>query len=392
MTQIKLSHISTGFLAVFVGYASAAAIIYQAASSAGATQAEIGSWFWALGIGMGLSTIVMSYKSKMPIVTAWSTPGAALLITSLDGLTMAQAVGVFLFSSSLITLVGIFGLFDKLLERIPLSIASAMLAGILIQFGLGVFSELMQETLLIVVMLGMFILTKSWFKNLLIPAIFMVVTVACLGMGKLDVGGIELVFTTPVLMTPELDIASMISVGIPLFIVTMASQNLPGFAVLKANGYHTRSSGIITTTGLTGVLLAPFGGFSFNLAAITGAICMGPSADEEPSKRYLAAISMGCFYLLAGVFGMSFVQLFTAIPQSVVIAIAGLAVMAPLASSLTVAMNDDSNREAALMTFLFTASGINMLGVSSAFWGVCLGLFCVWFNGLKQKQAKLTSA
>ena len=299
MTQIKLSHISTGFLAVFVGYASAAAIIYQAASSAGATSAEIGSWFWALGIGMGLSTIVMSVKSKMPIVTAWSTPGAALLITSLDGLTMAQAVGVFLFSSSLITLVGVFGLFDRLLQRIPLSIASAMLAGILIQFGLGIFSELMQETLLIVLMLAMFILTKSWFKNLLIPAIFLMVVTACFGLGKLDVSGMKLALTMPVFMMPEFDLASMISVGVPLFIVTMASQNLPGFAVLKANGYQTRSSGIIATTGLTGVLLAPFGGFSFNLAAITGAICMGPNADEDPSKRYLAAISMGGFLFVS---------------------------------------------------------------------------------------------
>ncbi|MGC9403295.1 benzoate/H(+) symporter BenE family transporter [Vibrio genomosp. F10 str. 9ZC157] len=380
MTKLKFSHISTGFLAVFIGYASAGAIIFQAAMSAGASESQVASWFWALGIGMGASTIILSSRYKKPIVTAWSTPGAALLITSLDGLTMNQAVAAFLFSSLLITLIGVAGVFEKLLKQIPTSIAAAMLAGVLLQFGLGIFSSLLEEIQIVLVMLALFILAKTQLKNLLIPIIFCVALVMCLGMDKLDVDEVTLSLTHPVFIIPDFDLSALISVGIPLFIVTMASQNLPGFAVLKANGYQVESSKVIAATGFTGLVLAPFGGFAFNLAAITGAICMGPNADENPKTRYMAAISMGVFYLLAGVLGMAFVSLFSAVPAAVVMTIAGLAVMPALMNSLTTAMADSDTREAALLTFLFTASGIEFFGIGSAFWGVSLGLFCFWLN------------
>lgn len=388
MTKLKLSHISTGFIAVFIGYASAAAIIFQAASSAGGNEAQIASWFWALGIGMGASTILLSWFYKKPIVTAWSTPGAALLITSLDGLTMNQAIAAFLFSSLLITLVGLAGIVEKVLKQIPTAIAAAMLAGILLQFGLGLFESLMEEGQIVLVMLAMFIVARTWLGNLLVPSIFLVALGLCVAMGKLDVSEVTMGLTTPTFMAPDFDFFSLVSVGIPLFIVTMASQNLPGFAVLKANGYQVESSKIITTTGLAGLLLAPFGGFAFNLAAITGAICMGPNADENPKTRYMAGISMGVFYLLAGIMGMSFVSIFSAVPAAVVIAIAGLAVMPTLMNCLSVSMTDSHCREPALFTFLFTASGINLLGIGSAFWGVCLGLICYWLYNYKASMAR----
>ncbi|MDD1793446.1 benzoate/H(+) symporter BenE family transporter [Enterovibrio sp. ZSDZ42] len=376
MTKLKLSHVSTGFIAVFIGYASAAAIIFQAAMSAGATEEQVASWFWALGIGMGVTTIALSYRYKKPIVTAWSTPGAALLITSLEGLTMNQAIAVFLFSSALITIIGLAGIFEKVLKQIPTAIASAMLAGILLQFGLGLFTSLVEEGQVVFVMLAVFIVARIWLGNLLIPIIFIVALGMCIGMEKLDVSAVTMGLTVPVFMTPDFEFFSLVSVGIPLFIVTMASQNLPGFAVLKANGYRVDSSKVITTTGVTGLLLAPFGGFAFNLAAITGAICMGPNADENPKTRYMAGISMGVFYLLAGIMGMSFVSLFSAVPEAIVIAIAGLAVMPTLMNSLAVSMSDTEYREPALLTFLFTASGTNLFGIGSAFWGLCIGLFC----------------
>ncbi|MGR5558981.1 benzoate/H(+) symporter BenE family transporter [Vibrio fortis] len=391
MTKLKLSHVTTGFIAVFIGYASAAAIIYQAAMSAGATDEQVASWFWALGMGMGATTILLSFYYKMPIVTAWSTPGAALLITSLEGLTMNQAVAVFLFSSLLITLVGLAGLFEKILKHIPTSIASAMLAGILLQFGLGLFSSLMTEVEIVLVMLTMFILARSWLGNLLIPTIFAVALGMCIVMGKLDLSEVSIGLTVPVVMAPDFEFFSLISVGIPLFIVTMASQNLPGFAVLKANGYQVDSSKVITTTGVTGLLLAPLGGFAFNLAAITGAICMGPNADENPKTRYMAGISMGVFYLLAAVLGMSMVSLFSAVPTAIVIAIAGLAVMPTLLNCLSVSMADESYREPALFTFLFTASGINLMGIGSAFWGLCIGLLCCWLHDYKMRSCQTNS-
>ncbi|MDK9736373.1 benzoate/H(+) symporter BenE family transporter [Vibrio sp. D404a] len=392
MTKLKFSHVSTGFIAVFIGYASAAAIIYQAAMSAGATEEQVASWFWALGIGMGVSTILLSLHYKKPIVTAWSTPGAALLITSLEGLTMNQAIAVFLFSSLLITLVGLAGVFERVLKHIPTSIASAMLAGILLQFGLGLFTSLMDEVEIVVVMLGMFILARTWLGNLLIPSIFAVALTMCIGLGKLDLSEVTLGMTLPVYIAPDFEFFSLISVGIPLFIVTMASQNLPGFAVLKANGYQVDSSKVITTTGVTGLLLAPFGGFTFNLAAISGAICMGENADANPKTRYMAGVSMGVFYLLAAVLGMSFVSLFSAVPTAVVIAVAGLAVMPTLLSCLTVSMADDKYREPALFAFLFTASGIDLLGIGSAFWGLCIGLLCCWLHDYKARSSQARSA
>ncbi|PMJ63731.1 benzoate/H(+) symporter BenE family transporter [Vibrio splendidus] len=386
MTKLKFSHVSTGFIAVFIGYASAAAIIFQAAMSAGATEEQVASWFWALGIGMGTTTILLSFYYKKPVVTAWSTPGAALLITSLEGLTMNQAVAVFLFSSMLITLVGLAGIFEKVLKQIPTSIASAMLAGILLQFGLGLFTSLMEEAQVVAVMLAVFILAKARLGNLLIPSIFIIALVMCVGFGKLDVSQVTMGLTTPVFITPDFEFFSLFSVGTPLFIVTMASQNLPGFAVLKANGYQVDSSKIITTTGVTGLIFAPFGGFAYNLAAITGAICMGPNADSNPKTRYMAGICMGGFYLLAGVMGMSFVSLFSAVPSEIVVAVAGLAVMPTLMNCLAVSMADSHYREPALLTFLFTASGTNLLGIGSAFWGLCIGLFCCWLHNDKAKS------
>ncbi|WP_261905174.1 benzoate/H(+) symporter BenE family transporter [Vibrio fortis] len=391
MTKLKLSHVTTGFIAVFIGYASAAAIIYQAAMSAGATQQQVASWFWALGVGMGVTTILLSFCYKKPIVTAWSTPGAALLITSLDGLTMNQAVAVFLFSSLLITFVGLAGVFERVLKQIPTALASAMLAGILLQFGLGMFASLTVEVEIVVVMLAMFLLARSWLGNLLIPSIFVVALMMCIGMGKLDVSEVSLSLTVPVVIVPDFELFSLISVGVPLFIVTMASQNLPGFAVLKANGYQVDSSKVITTTGVTGLLLAPLGGFAFNLAAITGAICMGPNADEDPKTRYMAGISMGVFYLLAAILGMSLVSLFSAVPTAIVIAIAGLAVMPTLLNCLTVSMADVRYREPALFTFLFTASGISLMGIGSAFWGICIGLLFCWVQDYKSKSFNVDS-
>ncbi|MDN3617607.1 benzoate/H(+) symporter BenE family transporter [Vibrio gallaecicus] len=389
MMKIKFSHISTGFIAVFIGYASAAAIIFQAAMSAGSTNEQVASWFWALGVGMGITTILLSLHYKKPIVTAWSTPGAALLITSLEGLTMNQAVAVFLFSSLLITLVGVAGIFERVLKQMPTSIASAMLAGILLQFGLGLFTSVMEEGLIIFVMLAIYMVARVRLGNLLIPSIFIVALIMCIGMGKLDVSAVTMGLTVPVFIAPDFDFFSLVSVGIPLFIVTMASQNLPGFAVLKANGYQVGSSKIITTTGVTGLLLAPFGGFAFNLAAITGAICMGPNADENPKTRYIAGIFMGVFYLLAGVMGMSFVSLFSSVPEEVVIAIAGLAVMPTLMNCLAVSTADSQCREPALFTFLVTASGVNLLGIGSAFWGLCIGMVCYWLYHHKVSEIKV---
>lgn len=371
---LSLSHLSAGFVAVLVGYTSSAVIVFQAAAAAGASTAEISSWLWALGIGMSATCIGLSLHYRTPILTAWSTPGAALLITGLSGVSLSEAIGIFLFSSTLITLCGISGWFEILMRQIPQPLASAMLAGVLLQFGINLFNMLESQYLLTGAMLITYLLSKLIIPRYTIPTTLLVGVIIALAQGQLQLQALSWQLSQPVWVSPSFSITSLIGVGIPLFIVTMASQNVPGIAVLRANGYQTPASPLISWTGLTGMLLAPFGGFAFNLAAITAAICMGKEADPDPQKRYLAAVWAGLFYLLTGLFGATVAALFTAFPAALVITIAGLALLGTIGNSLAASITEPSSREAALLTFLVTASGMSAMGVGSAFWGLLIGL------------------
>ena len=375
-----LSHISAGFIVVLVGYTSSAAIVFQAAHAAGATPAEISSWLWALGIGMGLTCIGLSLYFRSPVLTAWSTPGAALLITGLAGLPMSEAIGIFLFNSALITVAGFSGWFDRLMRHVPKTLAAAMLAGVLLRFGLDVFVVLPTQGLLVSLMVVCYVVGRRFFPLYAVPITFFLGLFVSGAQGLLVFDDISVGFARPVLMTPTFVWSSLIGVGVPLFVVTMASQNVPGLAVMRANGYNTPASPLVGWTGLTGLLLAPFGGFSFNLAAITAAICMSKDADPDPKRRYLAAVWAGCFYLLAGILGATVVSLFAAFPHALIVTIAGLALLGTIGNGLAGALADEKEREAALMTFLVTASGLVMFGIGSAFWGLVLGLGTAWLN------------
>ena len=275
--------ITAGFIAVLVGYTSSAVIVFQAAQAAGADAAQIGSWMMALGLGMGVTTLGLSFYYKMPIISAWSTPGAALLVTSLEGIGLAQATGAFLFSAALITLVGVTGWFARIMDRIPLSIASAMLAGILFQFGVDVFRSLESQFGLVFVMFAVYLGAKALSPRYAIPLVLIVGIAVSQFQGLLDFSGFGFAIGSLQWVRPEFSLPALIGVGIPLFIVTMASQNIPGVAVLRACGYQPPVSSAIGTTGIATLLLAPFGGFAINLAAITAAICAGPEAHEVPS-------------------------------------------------------------------------------------------------------------
>lgn len=373
---LKISHISAGFIAVLVGYTSSVAIVFQAASAAGATTAQLSSWMWALGIGMGLTCIGLSLAYRTPILTAWSTPGAALLATSLTGLSMNEAIGVFLFSSGLITLCGITGWFEKVMRYMPHNLAAAMLAGILLKFGMDLFGAMQSRLLLVALMFGTFILARKFLPRYSVPLSLLVGIVGASLQSPLHLDQLDWTPAQPLLMWPEFSLSALIGVGVPLFVVTMTSQNVPGLAVLRANGYQTPASPMISWTGLTGLILAPMGGFSFNLAAITAAICMSPDADPDASQRYKASIWAGSFYLLTGIFGATVVGLFAAFPYELVAAIAGLALLGTLGNSLVDALQASAGREAALVTFLATASGMSLMGIGSAFWGLVLGGLC----------------
>ncbi len=381
----SLAHLSAGFVAVLVGYTSSAAIIFQATHTVGATEAQIASWMWALGIGMAVSSISLSLYYRIPLLTAWSTPGAALLVTSLAGVSLPEATAAFIFCGLLIAVIGYAGWFERLMHWIPVPLASAMLAGVLLKFGLSAFVSLQQEPLLVGCMFVTFLLMKRLLARYAIPLTLIVGILVAWLSGLMDLGQLALKWAQPVFVMPEIRLEALIGVGLPLFIVTMASQNIPGVAVLKANGYAAPLSKTIGFTGLTTMILAPFGGYAYNLAAITAAICMGEDVDKDKSKRYLASFSAGVFYLLAGLLGASITSLFLSFPQTLILAIAGFALISTIANSLQVALTDSSEREAALIVFLVTASGVSLLGLGSAFWGLVLGLLARFW--LVQKRA-----
>jgi len=374
MPVFSIAHITAGFVAVLVGYTSAAAIVFQAAMAGGADAAQVSSWLWALGIGMGLSGIGLSLYYKHPIMVAWSTPGAALLVTSLPGIPMSDAIGAFIFCSVLITLCGVTGWFDKIMRLVPQSLATAMLAGVLLRFCLGVFPAFTADVALVGPMVLMYIIGKWYGTRYAIPLTFAVGVIMATILGQM--GSLELSWslTQPVWTTPTFSLSVIIGVGLPLFIVTMASQNVPGVAVLRAHGYQTPASPLIGWTGFCGVVFAPFGGYAYNLAAITAAICMGKDVDEKPERCYLAAIWAGIFYIFVGVFGATVVSFFVAFPSALVAAIAGLALLGTIANSLYAALVEVEQREAAILTFVVTAAGGSFLTVGSPFWGLLVGL------------------
>lgn len=374
------SFVSTGFVAVLVGYAGAGAIIFQAANAAGANPAQISSWLWALGVGMGVSSACLTLWYRQPILIAWSTPGAALLVTSLPGIPMSDAIGAFLFSSFLLTLCGVTGWFEKIMNVVPQSLAAALLAAVLLRFGLDAFVALEADFTLVGIMLVIYLLTKQLLPRYVIPLTFLSGIIVAAFQGSLTDISLDFTFTTPVFVMPSFDIATLIGVGIPLFVVTMASQNVPGLAALRTHGYQAPASPLIAWSGATGLALGPFGGFAFNLAAITAAMCMGKEVHPDPDKRYPAVLWASIFYTMAGIFGAALTGLFIAFPAALIMAIAGLALLSTIANSLEVALRTETERDAAILTFAVAASGLTLLSIGAPFWGLVVGMAAYLFK------------
>jgi benzoate membrane transport protein len=373
----SVSAIVAGFVAVLVGYTSSAVIVFEAARAAGASPSQTASWMWALGLGMGGTTLLLSLRYRIPILTAWSTPGAALLITGVAGVPLPQVIGAFVLTGLAIVAIGLTGSFERLMKRLPLALAAAMLAGVLLRFALDAFVALQTNFALVAAMCAAYVAGRRLVPRYAVPAALAVgVLVAALlgGFGELTA---PRGLTRPEFVMPAFSWSAAIGIALPLLVVTMASQNVPGVATLQANGYAPPVSPLITTTGVATVLLAPFGGYTFNLAAITAAICMGPEADADPARRYLAACAAGLFYVLLGLFGGAVAGLFAAFPRELVVAIAGLALLNTIGNGLAAALKDEGTREAALVTFVVTASGVTLAGVGSAFWGLLAGLIAL---------------
>jgi benzoate membrane transport protein len=375
--DLSLSAVVTGFVVVLVGFTSTGALVFQAALALGATQAQVSSWMWALGLGMGLSTIIPSLYYKKPVVAAWSTPGAALIATSAAGLTMPEAIGAFVFCALLIIIAGASGAFERLMRRIPMAIASAMLAGVLLRFGLEAFSSIKTAPAMVLAMFVAHLLGRRFWPRYGVVGVLVAGLVFASAGEALKWSAVTIEWARPVWVTPEFSWSAIIGLGVPLFMVTMASQNMPGVAVLRAAGYDTPVSPVITTTGVVGLIFAPFGAFALNLAAITAAICMGSEAHEDKDKRYTAAVMAGVFYCVIGLFGAIVGGLFAAFPRELIVALAGLALMGTIGNGLATAVVDEKNREAAIITFLITSSGVSIAGIGSAFWGLAGGVLAM---------------
>jgi benzoate membrane transport protein len=387
LLNIKFSHISAGFIAVLVGYTSSVAIIFQAANALNANQEQLNSWMLVLGCGMGFTSIVLSAAYKMPVITAWSTPGAALLATSLIGVSMEQAVAGFILTGLLILACGLTGWFAMIQRLIPNSIANAMLAGILFQVCSATFEALQQEFSLVLLMLLSYLFAKPVLKNYTVPVVFLIGIVFSWQQGLFIDQPIELTLAKPVWINPDFTLSAFISISIPLFIVTMTSQNVPGIATLQAAGFNPPVSPSLIVTGLATTVLGAMGGFSYNLAAITAAICCTQEVDPNKNTRYIAGIMTGVFYLIIGLFGATVVSLFLVAPKALLVTIAGLALLNTLANSLNAALTAEQDREAALLTLLVTVSGVSFFSIGSAFWGLLLGMMFLYVRKYQAQTA-----
>ncbi len=368
------SAVVAGFIAMMTGCTSSLVLMLQAGQAAGLSSGQMSSWLLSMFIGMAVCSIGLSLRYRTPISVAWSTPGAALLITTLGGVAYPEAIGAFITCSILVIICGMTGSFERLVKRLPASLAAALLAGILFKIGSDIFIAVQHRTSLVLAMCFTYLLIKRISPRYSVLAA-LVVGIAAAGMlGLLNFTGFTLEVATPVWTTPSFSLAATISISIPLFVVAMTSQNMPGIAVLRADGYHTPSSPLITATGITSLLTAPFGCHGLNLAAISAAICTSPNAHEDKSKRYTAAVWCGVFYGVAGIFGATLAALFAAFPKELVLSIAALALFGSLINGLTVAMNEPREREAALITFMVTASGLTLFSIGSALWGIVAGV------------------
>ena len=365
--------ITAGFVAVLVSYSGPLAIFFQAAQSADISNTMMTSWVWAISIGAAVSGILLSLWLKVPVVTAWSAPGTALLVTLFPGLSLNEAVGAYLTAAMIIFVIGITGSFDRIIQMIPPGIASAMMAGILFQFGIGVFVSLESVPALAIGMLIAYLVFKRLTPRYSLVLLLVVGVALAVLLEGASLEGVAVEFAQPQFIRPEWTWNATLSFAIPLVLVSLTGQFLPGMAILRTSGYSTPAKPIVTVASLTSFGTAFFGGITTVIAAITAAICTSKEAHEDPDKRYVAGVANGVFYLVGGIFAGTIVALFTSLPSEFVAVLAGLALIGAISSNISAFAAEKSHLEASVMTFIATASGISFLGLGSAFWGVIVG-------------------
>ncbi|WP_105901363.1 benzoate/H(+) symporter BenE family transporter [Vibrio gangliei] len=371
---LNISHISSGFTAVLVGYTSSVVIIIQAATAAGASPLHIASWLLVLGLTVGMTSIVYSWHYKIPVLMSWSTPGAAMLVAAVGQYHLPQVIGAFIISGLLIFLTGLISPLSRLLEKIPTQLATAMLGAILIPFCIKAFTPVTTEPELFVLMIAVFFISKRYLPRYAMMLLLIAGIGAAVVSGSFTGQVISLSVATPLWVMPVFDWSAIINLSLPLYIITMLSQNLPGFAMLRSYDYQLSAKPVFIGSGVINMLAAPFGGFSLNLAAISAAICMNEDVDPDHSKRYRSAMWAGVFFIIAGLWATAVVTIFLALPKEVSNILAGLALLGTLLMCMQSAFSDESLRESSLYTFLVTLSGITLFGIGSTLWGLIAGL------------------
>lgn len=369
-----LHPVVAGLISVIVNYGGTFILMFQAAKVAGLSPELTASWVWSVSIGVGVTGLFLSWVSREPIITAWSTPAAAFLIVALATTPYAEAIGAYMISAAAFVLLGVSGYFEKAVRLIPPGVAAGLLGGILLQFGIGAFNSMSVDPLLVGVLIGAYILFKRLSARYAVVGILVLGLGFLLMQGRVDFTGLALEFATPVFTRPEFSVNALLSVALPLFLITLTGQYMPGMLVLRNDGFNTSANPILSVTGLGSLLMAPFGSHAFNLAAITAAICTGKEASEDPSKRWIAGVAAGIFYILVGIFGVTLAAVFMAFPATFITTLAGLALLGTLGMSVANAMADVRSREASLITFLACAANITLLGIGGAFWGLVIGL------------------
>lgn len=370
----SISATVAGFLAVLISYSGPLIIFFQAAQRAHVSTDMMVSWIWGISIGAAVSGIYLSIKYKTPVITAWSAPGTALLVTLFPNISLNEAVAAYITSAIVIFLIGVTGYFDKLLKWIPQDVAAGMMAGILFQFGIGLFTASDSMPFIVFSMLIVFLIAKRLMPRYTMIWVLAAGVLLSLILGKMNPVDVSFSLAIPEWISPEWTWNSTLNLAIPLILVSLTGQFLPGMAIMKLSGYDTPAKPIITATSIASLAVACVGGITIVLASITAALCMGKDAHELKEKRYIAGIANGIFYILGGLFAGSIVMLFSLLPKELVAALAGLALLGAIATNISVAMKNDSQRDAALITFLATASGMHFLGLSSVFWGICIGV------------------
>lgn len=379
--------IVAGLISVIVNYGGTFILVFQAAKIAGLSPELTASWVWSVSIGVGVTGLMLSWYFREPIITAWSTPAAAFLVTALATTPYAEAVGAYIISALAFVVLGLSGTFEKVIRLIPASIASGLLAGILLQFGIGAFGGATIDPLLVGGLIVAYVLLKRFTARYAVVGILVLGIGFLLVQGRVDFSNLSLTLAAPVFTMPVFSLNALLSVALPLFLITLTGQYMPGMLVLRNDGFKTSANPIVTVTGLGSLIMAPFGSHAFNVAAITAAIATGREAHEDPRKRWIAGIAAGCFYVLVGVFGVTLAAVFMAFPATFITTLAGLALLGTIGGSLAGALADPKTREAALITFLASAANINLLGIGGAFWGLVIGLVAyILLNGQLPKR------